>query len=81
MAAWAFIDANVDEFRNKTLSIASDSVTVAEARQRFARVLGEVMPMNYWWVAWVVKLVLREQLGTMLDWFATDGVWCGCWGY
>ncbi|EMC96959.1 hypothetical protein BAUCODRAFT_138352 [Baudoinia panamericana UAMH 10762] len=68
----AFLNADSDEYCNKGISIAGDSLTPTEAAQIFKQVTGQEIPWTYSIVGRLIKWILYEQLGKMFDWFATE---------
>lgn len=64
---------NPDTYTGQAISLATDELTLREANDIFKHVLGSDMPTTYPFVGRLIKLLLREQLGVMFDWFKTDG--------
>lgn len=73
VAAEAFLHANSDEYRNKSIDLAGDEINPDEAANIFKEVTGRNIPLTNSFVGRALKFGLREQLGIMFDWFATDG--------
>lgn len=73
IAAEAFLGAETKQFRNQSISLAGDEITLEEARQIFTEVTGQELLETYGFVARILKFILHEPLGTMFDWFKSDG--------
>lgn len=73
VAADAFLNADSDEYRNKALSLAGDELSPSQAARIFKAEIGTEMPVTYLFVGRLIKMLLRDQLGIMFDWFKTDG--------
>lgn len=73
VAAEVFLDAGSDEYRNQSIALAGDEISPNEAADIFKKVTGREIPSTYSLVGRGLKWGLREQLGIMFDWFATDG--------
>lgn len=72
LAAEAF--RNPADYKGKAVSLATDELTAAEARQTFKRLVGREVPTTYPILARFIKnVLLREQLGVMFDWFEDKG--------
>ncbi|KAL2418936.1 hypothetical protein ABEF91_006876 [Exophiala dermatitidis] len=71
LAADAF--KHPETYAGRAISIATDELTARQANDVFKRVVGSDMPTTYPFVGRLIKLILREQLGVMFDWFKTDG--------
>ncbi|KAJ9628505.1 hypothetical protein H2203_002404 [Taxawa tesnikishii (nom. ined.)] len=73
VAADAFLNAESTEYRNRSLSLAGDELSPAEANKIFQSQTGKDMPTTFGLVGSAIRLVLREQLGIMFDWFKAQG--------
>ncbi|KAF7189944.1 NmrA-like family domain-containing oxidoreductase phqG [Pseudocercospora fuligena] len=74
IAAEAFLNAESPEYKNTSISLAGDEISVVEAEKVFREVTGgQQIPETYGFVARILKWVLHEHLGIMFNWFATDG--------
>ena len=62
-----------DEYMGKAVSLATDELTPREAAEIFERVVGKEIPSTYPFVGRLIKVLLREQLGVMFDWFKDEG--------
>ncbi|KAK4554202.1 hypothetical protein LTR86_008730 [Recurvomyces mirabilis] len=72
VAAEAFLNAEKDEYRNKAISLAGDSLSPNEAGKIFQEVVGQKLPETYWWVAWLIRTMVAD-LRHMFAWFRSDG--------
>lgn len=68
VAADAFINTDAEEYRNKAISLSGDELTPSSAARVFKEVTGEEIPATYGAVGSVLRFLLKEQLGLMLDW-------------
>lgn len=73
IAADALINAESEEYRNKSLSIAGDEISPEEAGRIFKHEIGTGIPKTYVFVGRLLKIVLRDQLGIMFNWFRSQG--------
>lgn len=73
VAAEAFLNASSDKYRNQSIALAGDEIDVDEAARIFKEVVGREIPSTYSLVGRGLRWGLREQLGIMFDWFASDG--------
>lgn len=73
VAAEAFLHATSDRYRNRCIGLAGDEISSEDAARIFQEVVGEEIPSTYPFVGRALKWSLREQLGIMFDWFATEG--------
>ncbi|KXT09686.1 hypothetical protein AC579_188 [Pseudocercospora musae] len=73
IAAEAFLHAGSPEYKNMSIPVAGDEISVAEAERVFREVTGQQIPETYEFIARILKWSLHEQLGIMCDWFRTHG--------
>nr|POE65058.1 hypothetical protein CFP56_34726 [Quercus suber] len=73
VAADAFLKAGDAEYRNKGISLAGDDISPSEAGRIFRETVGKEIPTTFGIVGSGLKIVLREQLGLMFDWFKASG--------
>ena len=73
VAAEAFIKADSAEYKNQAISLAGDDISPNEAARIFKETTGQEIPTTYPFVGRALRYFLKEQLGTMFDWFVTDG--------
>lgn len=73
IAAEAFLHAEEPEYRNRAISLAGDEISPAEAATIFTEVTGKEIPSTFAFVGWGLRVLLKDQLGLMFDWFKTDG--------
>lgn len=71
VAALAFLET--ERYRGRAVALAGDELTQAEAARIFREEMGGELPTTFDFVGGALKLVLREQLGTMFHWFKTVG--------
>ena len=64
---------NPEAFVGKAISLATDELTPREANDIFRKIVGDDVPSSYSTTGRLVKLLLREQLGVMFDWFKEVG--------
>jgi len=71
-AAHAFLKADQEEYKNKSIGLAGDELNFAEMKSVFEQKTGESLPTTY---AFVAKLIqwLAHDFGTMFKWFSTNG--------
>lgn len=69
-AAMAFSD--IDEFKNKAISLAGDELTQPEGSEVFWKVFGKTMPRSFDFMASVLQYMITE-LGLMFRWFVDVG--------
>ncbi|KIW17830.1 hypothetical protein PV08_05025 [Exophiala spinifera] len=62
-----------DLYTGKSLSLATDELTLRQANDIFKREVGIDMPVAYPFVGRLIKFVLHEQLGVMFNWFKEEG--------
>ncbi|KAL8955880.1 MAG: hypothetical protein Q9193_006419 [Seirophora villosa] len=72
VAAEAFQDAGSDQYRNKAISLAGDEISPNEAASIFKEETGKDIPSTFALVGRALRIMLKEQLGIMLQWFMTD---------
>ncbi|KAI4283419.1 MAG: hypothetical protein L6R35_005183 [Caloplaca aegaea] len=73
VAAEAFQNAESDEYRNKAISLAGDEISPNEAASIFKEETGKEIPSTFALVGRGLRIMLKEQLGIMLNWFISDG--------
>ena len=73
IAAEAFLNADKDEYRNKSISLAGDRISPNEAAEIFKQTTGKEIPSTYGLVGSALKWMLKEQLGLMFDWYRSTG--------
>ncbi|KAI9727577.1 MAG: hypothetical protein M1834_008016 [Cirrosporium novae-zelandiae] len=62
-----------EQYRNTALSLAGDELTQPEAAIIFREIVGKDMPMAPCLVGSALKLIMKEALGTMFQWFKDVG--------
>ncbi|KAK3676627.1 hypothetical protein LTR78_003401 [Recurvomyces mirabilis] len=72
VAAEAFLNAEKDEYRNKAISLAGDSLSPHEAGKIFQDVVGQKLPETYSWLGWLIRTMVAD-LRHMFAWFKSDG--------
>jgi uncharacterized protein YbjT (DUF2867 family) len=70
--AQAFLNADSAEFKNKSISLASDELTFDEMKAIFEKKTGQMLPMTYAFVAAIIQW-LSKDFGYMMKWMRTDG--------
>ena len=73
VAAEAFLNASSAEYKNASISLAGDEYTPRQAASIFKEVTGQEIPSTYPLLGRILKWLLTEQLGIMLDWIASTG--------
>ena len=73
VAAEAFLNADKDEYRNTSVSLAGDELSPEQAAVIFKEVTGHEIPSTYSFVGSGLRWMLKEQLGLMFDWFLSSG--------
>lgn len=71
VAADAFLNAETEEYRNKSIGLAGDDISPREAARIFKEVTGEEMPASWNITGWLLKLMVKE-LRLMFQWFKED---------
>lgn len=71
-AAKAFLNANDEEFKNKSISLAGDELTFGEMKAIFGKTTGETLPTTYPWIAGLIQW-LAKDFGYMMKWMRSDG--------
>jgi uncharacterized protein YbjT (DUF2867 family) len=71
-AANAFINADKEEYRNKSMSLAGDEMTYKEMKAMFEKKTGESLPTTYTWIAGLIQWMSKD-FGYMMKWMRTDG--------
>ncbi|KAH7064041.1 hypothetical protein BKA63DRAFT_177735 [Paraphoma chrysanthemicola] len=71
-AARAFIHANEEEYKNKSIGLAGDELTFDQMTRIFEDKTGEKLPMTYMLVARALNWMSAE-LGVMFKWFRDTG--------
>jgi uncharacterized protein YbjT (DUF2867 family) len=71
-AANAFINADVAEYKNKSMSLAGDEMTFGEMKAMFEKKTGETLPMTFTWIAGLIQWMSKD-FGYMMRWMRTDG--------
>ena len=61
------------EYKSKSISLATDEISPREAAEIFERVVGKDIPSTYPFVGRLIKILLRQQLGVMFQWFKDEG--------
>lgn len=62
-----------EESEGKAISFAGDEITLREAEGIFQRVVGKELPSSWSITGRIIKVVFREHLGVMADWFKDVG--------
>jgi uncharacterized protein YbjT (DUF2867 family) len=71
LAAEAF--KTPEEYNSKAISLATDEISPREAAEIFERVVGKEIPSTYPFVGRLIKILLKQQLGVMFQWFKEEG--------
>jgi uncharacterized protein YbjT (DUF2867 family) len=71
-AATAFMHADKDEYKNKSMSLAGDEMTFGEMKAMFEKKTGETLPTTYTWIAGLIQWMSKD-FGYMMKWMRTDG--------
>jgi uncharacterized protein YbjT (DUF2867 family) len=71
-AAQSFINANSDEYKNKSISLAGDELTFDQWKTIFEQKTGETLPTTYVFVASLINW-LSKDLGYMFKWMRDVG--------
>jgi hypothetical protein len=72
-AARAFISP--EQYKGRSIGLAGDELTFAQAKKVFKGTLGYDMPTTFGFVGGLVKFAVKE-LRVMFDWFKNDGYGC-----
>jgi len=72
VAADAFLNASSDEYRNKSISLAGDSLTPTDAARIFKDETGLAIPATYAWLGWTIRTLVSD-LRHMFHWFKVVG--------
>ena len=72
VAADAFLNASSDEYRNKSISLAGDSLTPTDAARIFKDETGLAIPATYAWLGWTIRTLVSD-LRHMFQWFKVVG--------
>lgn len=73
VVAEIFLHAEDDEYRNKAISLAGDSITPRQAEQAFKDATGQEMPAAFGIFGYLAKAMMSDELGTMFRWFKEVG--------
>ena len=73
VAAEAFLNADIQDYKNKAISIAGDELSPNEAAKIFKEVTGQDMPHAYSFLGTLAKWMMSDELGKMFAWFVTMG--------
>ena len=73
VAAEAFLKADSQDYKNKSISIAGDELSSNEAAKTFKDVTGQDMPYAYSFLGSLAKWMMSDELGKMFAWFVTTG--------
>ncbi|KAJ9640180.1 uncharacterized protein PV06_10704 [Exophiala oligosperma] len=60
-------------YTGRSISLATDELTLQQANDIFKRVVGMDMPETYPVIGRLIKFILHEQLGVMFNWFKQEG--------
>jgi uncharacterized protein YbjT (DUF2867 family) len=71
-AAQAFLKADLEEYRNKSMGLAGDELDFAEMQSIFEKKTGEPLPVTYPFVAKFIQF-LSHDFGSMFKWFGKEG--------
>ncbi|KAI7222490.1 NAD(P)-binding protein [Hortaea werneckii] len=69
-AALAF--KNPQQYNHKAIGLAGDELTHQQLSQAFEKKTGQPLEGTFWFLGSFLKYMVAE-LGTMIDWFASDG--------
>ena len=72
VAAQAFMHADAEEFKNKSISLAGDELNFSEMKEVFEKKTGEKLPVTYVFVARMLHW-MSSELGYMFKWFRDVG--------
>jgi hypothetical protein len=72
VAADAFLNASSDEYRNRSISLASDSLTPTDAGRVFKDETGLAIPATYTWLGWLIRTLVSD-LRHMFHWLKIVG--------
>jgi uncharacterized protein YbjT (DUF2867 family) len=72
IAARAFIEAGADEYRNKSIPLASDELTYNEMKSIFEKTTGETLPTTYIFLAGFFHRLSADFM-LMFKWFRDVG--------
>ncbi|KAL8644321.1 MAG: hypothetical protein Q9210_007311 [Variospora velana] len=75
VAAEAFHNAESDEYRNKAISLAGDEISPNEAASIFKEETGKEIPSTFALVGRGLRIMLKEQLGIMLNCHIVHKFW------
>lgn len=73
VAAEALLNADDERYKNKAISLAGDAVSANEAAQIFKEVTGQTIPSTFGIVGTLLKIVMKDEIGRMFDWFRDEG--------
>ena len=73
VAAEAFLKADSQDYKNKSISIAGDELSSNEAAKTFKDVTGQDIPYAYSFLGSLAKWMMSDELGKMFAWFVTTG--------
>lgn len=73
VAAEAFIHADEERYKNKAISLAGESITPREAAKIFKESTGQDMPSTFGVVGSLLKIMMKDEVGTMFAWFKSTG--------
>jgi uncharacterized protein YbjT (DUF2867 family) len=71
-AAQAFINADKEEYKNKSMSLAGDELTYDEMRSIFEKKTGQPLPTTYAFLAAILHW-MSADFGMMFRWFRAVG--------
>lgn len=72
VAAEAFLNADKDEYRNKAISLAGDSISPNEAARVFKQKTGQQIPSTFGFVGSGIKWASKD-MGMMFNWLGNIG--------
>jgi hypothetical protein len=70
--AQAFLNADSQEYKNKSLALAGDELTFGEMKAIFEKKTGETLPTTYAWIAAIIQWMAKD-FGYMMKWIRDDG--------
>jgi hypothetical protein len=71
-AAQAFLNAESDQYKNKSMALAGDELTFSEMKTIFEKKTGETLPTTYIFLASLINGMSKE-LGYMFKWMRDVG--------
>lgn len=71
-ATQAFLKADQEEYRNKSMGLAGDELDFLEMKDIFEKKTGEPLPATYPFVAKFIQF-LSHDFGSMFKWFGNEG--------